>query len=45
MELGARRIDFVGLKFQSADECAALYSQAQALASDKSRWNEVGELL
>ena len=45
MELGARRIDFVGFKFQSADECAALYSQAQALASDKSRWDEVGELL
>ena len=33
MVLGARRIDFVGFKFQSADECAALYSQAQVLAA------------
>jgi hypothetical protein len=41
LELGARRIDFVGLKFQAADECAATYAEAQALAADKSRWNEV----
>ena len=33
LELGARRIDFVGLKFQAADECVALYSQARALAA------------
>jgi len=45
MELGARRIDFVGLKFQAADESVAMYSQAQALAADKSRWNEVEEKL
>jgi hypothetical protein len=45
MELGARRIDFVGLKFQAADESVADYKQAQALAGDKSRWDEVGELL
>jgi hypothetical protein len=45
LELGARRIDFVGLKFQAADDCSALYSQAQALSSDKSRWNEVEEML
>lgn len=45
MVLGARRIDFTGLKFQEADECAALYAQAQALAGDKSRWNEVEDLL
>jgi hexosaminidase len=45
MELGARRIDFVGLKFQSADESVELYSQAQALAGDKSRWDEVEEKL
>ena len=45
LELGARRIDFAGLKFQSADECAALYAQAQALAADKSRWSEVEEML
>ena len=45
MELGARRIDFVGFKFQTADECAAIYAQAQALVADKSRWDEVGEML
>jgi hypothetical protein len=43
--LGARRIDFVGLKFQAGDESAALYAQAQALAADKSRWSEVPVML
>ena len=41
MELGARRIDFVGLKFQAADESVELYKQARAMASDKSRRDEV----
>jgi hexosaminidase len=41
LELGARRIDFVGLKFQAADESVALYSQARAMAADKSRRDEV----
>jgi hypothetical protein len=41
MELGARRIDFVGLKFQAADESVALYSQARAMAADKSRRDDV----
>jgi hypothetical protein len=45
LELGARRIDFVGLKFQNADECVALYNQALSLAGDKSRWDEVDTLL
>lgn len=45
MELGARRIDFVGLKFQAADESVAAYNQALALAGDKSRWDEVKVLL
>jgi len=45
MELGARRIDFIGLKFQFAAECASLYAQAQALAPDKSRQDEVDNLL
>jgi hexosaminidase len=44
-ELGARRIDFVGLKFQTADEIVALYKQAQSLVSDKSRWNEVEDTM
>jgi hypothetical protein len=47
LELGARRIDFVGLKFQAADDCVALYDQARALAEggDKTRRGEVSELL
>jgi hypothetical protein len=45
LELGARRIDFVGLKFENAAESVALYNQALALAADKSRWGEVAEML
>ncbi|MGD0730625.1 MAG: family 20 glycosylhydrolase [Terracidiphilus sp.] len=45
LELGARRIDFVGLKFQAADDCVALYSRARALAGDKSRHAEVSNML
>jgi hypothetical protein len=45
IELGARRIDFVGLKFQAADECASMYAQAQTIAADKTRSDEVGNLL
>jgi len=45
LELGARRIDFMGLKFQAADETVALYAQARVLAADKTRWNEVSTML
>ena len=45
IELGARRIDFIGYKFLAAEECAVLYAKAQLLAGDKSRWNEVSEAL
>jgi hexosaminidase len=45
LELGARRIDFVGLKFQNADECVSLYNQALAIAGDKSRADEVDNML
>ena len=45
LDLGARRIDFVGYKFQTAAECAALYAQAQALAADQSRSSEVEVML
>jgi hypothetical protein len=45
LELGARRIDFVGLKFQSADDCVALYNQALAIQGDAKRHDEVGDLL
>jgi hypothetical protein len=41
MELGARRIDFVGLKFQAADQAATLYSEAQSLPADKSHEDEI----
>ncbi len=37
MELGARRMDFIGLKFQIADEIAADYARAYALQSSKVR--------
>ncbi|HEX4287118.1 MAG TPA: glycoside hydrolase family 20 zincin-like fold domain-containing protein [Terracidiphilus sp.] len=45
MELGARRIDFIGLKFQFAADCSSLYAQAQSIAGDKSREDEVSNLL
>ena len=41
MEMGARRIDFVGLKFQAADESVELYKQARSMAADKSRRDDV----
>jgi hexosaminidase len=45
MELGARRIDFIGYKFIAAQECASLYAKARTLAGDKSRTNEVSDAL
>jgi len=47
LQLGARRIDFIGLKFQFAQECADLYAKAQraAASDDKKRWDEVGEAM
>jgi hypothetical protein len=47
LELGARRIDFVGLKFQAADDCVSLYDQARMLAAtgDKAKRGEVSSLL
>jgi hypothetical protein len=45
LELGARRIDFIGYKFQAADDCVVLYAKAQALAADKNHWDEVSESL
>jgi hypothetical protein len=45
LELGARRIDAAGLKFQAADDCVSLYARAQSLASDKKNWNEAEDLL
>ncbi len=37
MDLGARRLDFIGLKFQLAQEMAAAYSQAFAQQHDKAQ--------
>jgi hypothetical protein len=45
LELGARRIDFTGLKFQAADEFAAAYQQALAASDDKSRWEAASQSL
>ncbi len=47
LELGARRIDFVGIKFQAADDCVSLYDQARTLAAtgDKTRRGEIANLL
>jgi hexosaminidase len=45
MELGARRMDFIGAKFQFAQDCVNLYAQAQKLAGDKTKWDEVSEAL
>jgi hypothetical protein len=47
LELGARRIDFVGLKFQAADDCIAMYDQARTLAAmnDKTKRGQISELL
>lgn len=47
LELGARRIDFVGLKFQAADDCVSLYDQARVLAAsgDKSKRDEAENML
>ena len=47
LELGARRLDFIGLKFQLADEITQTYTQAQstALAGDRKAKPSVGALL
>lgn len=45
MELGARRIDFIGFKFQAAQDCISMYAKAQAAAGDEKQWREVSEAL
>ncbi len=44
LDLGARRLDFIGLKFQLADEMAQSYAraQAEALSNDKKTRAAVG---
>ncbi len=41
LELGARRMDFIGLKFQLADEMIAEYAHAYAEQNDKSKHADV----
>jgi hexosaminidase len=45
MELGARRIDFIGYKFQIANECATLYSQAVQMSGDEAKRGEVSNIM
>jgi hexosaminidase len=45
MELGARRIDFIGLKFQLSDEMRNLYAQAYAAQSDRAHFTATNNLL
>jgi hypothetical protein len=45
MELGARRIDFIGEKFQLADEMAEAYAKAYAQRADPKKETETRELL
>jgi hexosaminidase len=45
MDLGARRLDFIGLKFQLAQEIAAAYTQALAQQHDKTQNPATNSLL
>lgn len=45
MELGARRIDFIGMKFQLAEEMSSAYAKALALKDDKKHATEARDLL
>jgi hypothetical protein len=45
MELGARRIDFIGLKFQLSDEMRDTYAQAYAMKDDRTKDTATSNLL
>ena len=45
MELGARRIDFIGLKFQLSDEMRSTYAKAYAMKEDRSKDSATNDLL
>jgi hypothetical protein len=45
MDLGARRLDFIGLKFQLAQEIASAYAQAVALQHDKTQSTAASHML
>jgi hypothetical protein len=44
MELGARRMDFIGMKFEFADEMASMYNKVYAEQSDAAKNDEVDAL-
>ena len=45
MELGARRIDFIGMKFQFTDEISAMYARAAAADTSRDGRTEAGREL
>ncbi len=45
MDLGARRLDFIGLKFQLAQEIATAYAQAVAQEHDKTQRRDTSNML
>ncbi len=45
MELGARRIDFIGLKFQLSDEMRDTYAQAYAMKDDRTKDTATSNML
>ncbi len=45
MELGARKLDFIGQKFETADTIAGLYRQAYARQSDAANAKHIGSEL
>jgi hexosaminidase len=45
MEFGARRIDFIGMKFQLSDEMRSAYARAYTLRNDENHSTETRELL
>ena len=45
MELGARRIDFIGLKFQLSDEMSSAYARAYAMKDDPKQHAAAADLL
>ena len=45
IELGARRLDFIGQKFETADEIARIYGEAYASKGDRQNFRQVYDLL
>ena len=45
MELGARRIDFIGAKFQEMDESIAIFNEARGMVDANTRTKEISAML